>query len=81
MNPPIGSKLSCDILVIEQLLSENVVAFSNLGMAQNFEFAIVMYHPDNGQRSYKTQTKHTERMILPSSSQKILVKWDGTEAG
>jgi len=29
-----------------------------------------MYHPDNGQRSYKPQTKHAERMILPSSSQK-----------
>ena len=35
----------------------------------NFEFTIVMYHPDNGQRSYKPQTKHAERMILPSSSQ------------
>ena len=28
---------------------------------------MVMYHPDNG---YKLQTKHAERMILPSSSQK-----------
>jgi len=27
-----------------------------------------MYHPNNGQ-SYKPQTKHAERMILPSSSQ------------
>ena len=26
-----------------------------------------MYHLDNGQRSYKPQTKHAERMILPSS--------------
>jgi len=25
-----------------------------------------MYHPKNGQRSYKPQTKHAERMILPS---------------
>jgi len=41
-----------------------------LGMAvENFEFTIVMYHPDNGPRSYKPQTKHAERMILPSSSQ------------
>jgi len=29
-----------------------------------------MYYPDNGQRNYKPQTKHAERMILPSSSQK-----------
>jgi len=29
-----------------------------------------MYHPDNGQRNYKPQTKHAERMILPGSSQK-----------
>jgi len=29
-----------------------------------------MHHPNNGQRSYKLQTKHAERMILPSSSQK-----------
>ena len=28
-----------------------------------------MYHPDNGQRSYKPQTKRAERMIQPSSSQ------------
>ena len=28
-----------------------------------------MYHPDNGQKSYKPQTKHAERMILPSSLQ------------
>ena len=28
-----------------------------------------MYYLDNVQRSYKPQTKHTERMILPSSSQ------------
>ena len=28
-----------------------------------------MYHLDNGQRSYKPQTKHAKRMILPSSSQ------------
>jgi len=31
-----------------------------------------MCHPDNGQRSYKSQTKHAERMILPGSSQKHL---------
>ena len=29
-----------------------------------------MHHPDNGQRSYKPQTKYAERMILPGSSQK-----------
>ena len=29
-----------------------------------------MYHPDNSQRSYKPQTKHADRKILPSSSQK-----------
>jgi len=29
-----------------------------------------MYHLNNGQGSYKPQTKHAERMILPSSSQK-----------
>ena len=29
-----------------------------------------MYHPDSCQRSYKPQTKHAERMILPSSSPK-----------
>jgi len=29
-----------------------------------------MYHPNNGQRGYKPQIKHAERMILPSSSQK-----------
>ena len=28
-----------------------------------------MYHPSNGPRSYKPQTKHAERIILPSSSQ------------
>jgi len=50
-------------------LSENVVVFSG---NRNFEFTIVMYHPDNGQRSYKPQAKHAERMILPSSSQKHL---------
>jgi len=38
----------------------------------NFEFTIVMYHSDNGQRSYKPQTKHAERMILPGNSQKYL---------
>jgi len=49
-----------------KLSPENI----RLGMAKgNFEFTIVMYHPDNGQRSYKPQTKHTERMILPRSSQ------------
>jgi len=31
-----------------------------------------MYHSDNGQRSYKPQTKHAERTILPRSSQKYL---------
>ena len=31
-----------------------------------------MYYPYNGQRSYKPQTKHADRMILPSSSQKHL---------
>ena len=42
-----------------------------LGMATDvFEFTIVMYHPNNGQRSYKPQTKHAERMILPRSLQK-----------
>jgi len=29
-----------------------------------------MYHPDNGQRKYKPQTKHAERMILPIAVQK-----------
>jgi len=33
---------------------------------------LVMYHPNNGQRSYNPQTKHAERMILPSCSQKYL---------
>ena len=28
-----------------------------------------MYHPNNGPKSYNPQTKHAERMILPSSSQ------------
>ena len=28
-----------------------------------------MYYPKNGPRSYNPQTKHAERMILPSSSQ------------
>ena len=31
-----------------------------------------MYCLDNRQRSYKPQTKHAERMILPGSSQKYL---------
>jgi len=33
---------------------------------------LAMYYPayDNGQRSYKPQSKHAERMILPGSSQK-----------
>jgi len=48
-------------------VSENAVFRDGIG---NFEFTIVMYHPDNGQRSYKPQTKHSERMILPGSSQK-----------
>ena len=39
-----------------------------LGMTK--EFTMVMYYLDNGQRSYKLQTKHAERMILPSSSRK-----------
>ena len=43
-----------------------------LGMATEILFTIVMYHPDNGQTSYKPQTKHAERMILPGSSQKYL---------
>ena len=38
---------------------------------RNFEFTIVMYHMDNGQRSYKPQAKHAERMILPGSSQNL----------
>ena len=38
-----------------------------LGMATEILNWPVMYHPDNGQRSYKPQT---ERMILPGSSQK-----------
>ena len=40
----------------------------------NFEFTIVMYHPDNDQRSSKPQSQHAERMILPGSSKKILAK-------
>ena len=60
-------------------LSENVVAFIYyLGMAiEDFKvesylkFTMVMYHLDNGQRSYNSQTKLAERMILPSSSQKF----------
>jgi len=41
------------------------------GMAKEiFKFTIVLYYQDNGQRSYKPQIKHAERMILPSSSQK-----------
>ena len=35
----------------------------------NFEFTILLYHPNNGQRSYRPQTKHAERMTLPSSTQ------------
>ena len=31
-----------------------------------------MYYLDNGQRCYKPQTKHVDRVILPSSSQKYL---------
>ena len=36
----------------------------------NLEFTIVMYHPDNGQRSYKPhgQTKHAEGMIPPDEA-------------
>jgi len=30
---------------------------------------MVMYLPDNVQRSYKPQTRHAGRMVLPSSSQ------------
>ena len=53
-------------------LSENVVDFIYLGMAiEDFKFTMVMYHLDNGQRSYNSQTKLAERMILPSSSQKF----------
>jgi len=36
---------------------------------ENFEITIVVYHPDNGLRSYKPQTKHAGGMILPGSSQ------------
>jgi len=43
-----------------------------LYLAMEMEFTIVIYHPDNGQRNYKPQTKHAERMILPGSSQKYL---------
>ena len=52
-------------------LSENMVAFIYLGMAIDFKFTMVMYHLDNGQKSYNSQTKLAERMILPSSSQKF----------
>jgi len=34
---------------------------------ENLEFTIVMYYPDNGQRSYQPQIKHADRMILTSS--------------
>jgi len=36
-----------------------------------FKFTVVMYHLDNGQRSYKPQIKQSERMMLRSSSQKM----------
>jgi len=39
----------------------------NFQSKANFELTIVTYHPDNGQRSYKPQTKLAERML--SSSQ------------
>ena len=53
-------------------LSENMVAFIYLGMAiEDFKFTMVTYHLDTGQRSYNSQTKLAERMILPSSSQKF----------
>jgi len=50
-------------------LSENAVASLFRDGNGNFEFAILLYHPNNGQRSYNPQTKHAERMILLSSSQ------------
>jgi len=31
-----------------------------------------MYYPGNGQRSYKPQTKHAERMLLPRCLQKYI---------
>jgi len=50
-----------------------VVAFSIFRDGKGkFKFTIVMYYQDNGQRSYKPQTKHADRLILPSSSQKYL---------
>jgi len=43
---------------------------------------ILNLHPDNGQRSYKSQIKYAERMILPGSSQnthKCTFEYVGTE--
>ena len=56
------------------MLSKNVVAVSIKGWQRKFEFTILIYHLDNGQRNYKPEIKHAERMILPSSSQKYLQK-------
>lgn len=47
-----------------QNLSENIY----LGMAKE-SFIILMYNQDNDQTT-KPQTKHADRMLLPSSSQK-----------
>jgi len=56
-------------------LSENVAGSPFRDGKRNFEFTMVMYHLDNSQRSYKSQTKYAERMILPSSSQKYSRKY------
>ena len=51
-----------------------------LGMAMEiFEFTILMYHLDNGQRSYKPQTKHAERMILHKNTRERTFKYAGAE--
>ena len=46
----------------------------------NFEFSLATYYLDNGQRNYKPQTKHADRMIRPSSSQKYECTFEFTGA-
>ena len=40
----------------------------------NFEFTIVMYHPDNGQRSYKPLTKLHQDMVVECWDKQCVVR-------
>ena len=38
-----------------------------------------MYHPDNGQRSYKPETKHAESLVVHKNTREHTVEYAGAE--